>query len=114
MTPEFLFSDRALSPAAFFREVHRRSPALSVTGWINIALFAAMLLTACFDSRQIMGINAWIKPIKFAISIAIYVWTVAWLLAYAHVSPRVKRTIAGGIWVASHRRRISGGSGSAC
>jgi len=27
-----------------------------------------------------MGINPWIKPIKFAISITIYVWTVAWLL----------------------------------
>jgi hypothetical protein len=59
-----------------------------------------MLLAAAVDSRQIMGVNAWLKPIKFAVSIAIYAWTIAWFLPYPDVSPRVKRTIAGGITLA--------------
>jgi hypothetical protein len=87
----------APGPSAFFREVHRRSPALSITGWTNVALLVVMLLAAPFDARQVVGINPWIKPLKFAVSIAIYVWTIAWFVAYADTSPRVKRTIAGAI-----------------
>lgn len=29
-----------------------------------------------------MGINAWIKPMKFMFSIAIYLWTIAWFTEY--------------------------------
>ena len=39
-------------------------------------------MISLFDSRLVMGINVWIKPIKFAASITIYVWTIAWLLEY--------------------------------
>ncbi len=34
------------------------------------------------DQTEVMGINAWIKPMKFALSIAIYSWTYGWLLGY--------------------------------
>jgi hypothetical protein len=89
-----------MSPAAVVREVHRRSAILSATGWINVALLAAMLLAAMFETRQVMGINAWIKPIKFAASITICVWTVAWFLAYVQGAPRAARMIAAGVSVA--------------
>lgn len=45
-------------------------------------MLAGMLVVSPFDSRLVMGTNPWIKPVKFAISITIYVWTVAWLLEY--------------------------------
>jgi hypothetical protein len=81
----------------FLRELYRRSKVLAVTGWIHLALFAGMLVVAPFDSRLVMGINPWIKPIKFAISITIYVWTVAWLLEYLRQPTWAKRIISWGI-----------------
>jgi hypothetical protein len=89
-----------MTASAFLHEIHRRSLILSVTGWINVALLAAMLLAAPFETREVMGINVWIKPIKFAASIAIYVWTVAWLLAYVDGARRSTRTIAVGVSIA--------------
>lgn len=64
------------------RTVHRADRVLSITGWIQVALLASVLLVAPFDSREILGINPWIKPIKFLVSVALYVWTVAWFLRY--------------------------------
>jgi hypothetical protein len=53
-----------------------------------IALAVAMALLALFcvggilvDSRQLLGVNVWEKPLKFAISTAIYAVTWSWLLA---------------------------------
>jgi hypothetical protein len=84
---------------AFFRELHRRSKVLAITGWIHLALLAGALVVAPFDSHLVLGINPWIKPIKFALSITIYVWTVAWLLEYLHRLSWAKRIIGWGISV---------------
>ena len=81
----------------FFREVYRRSRVLAVTGWIHVVLLAGMLVISPFDSRLVVGINPWIKPIKFAISIVIYVWTVAWLLEYLRLSSWAKKIMSWGI-----------------
>ena len=81
----------------FFHELYRRSKVLTITGWIHLALLAGMLVVSPFDSRLVMGINPWIKPIKFAISITIYVWTVAWLLEYLRLPSWTQRIISWGI-----------------
>jgi hypothetical protein len=81
----------------FFHDLHRRSKVLAITGWIHLALLAGMLVVSSFDSRLVMGINPWIKPIKFAISITIYVWTVAWLLQYLRLPSWTQRIITWGI-----------------
>jgi hypothetical protein len=83
--------------AEFFRTLSRRSEILAITGWINLVLLAGMLAVLPFDSRLVKGINPWIKPSKFAISIIIYVWTVAWLLEYLRISSRTKRIVSWGI-----------------
>jgi hypothetical protein len=44
-----------------------------------LALATAVLAIA--DPREILGQNAWFKPLKFALSIAIYAVTLAWMLA---------------------------------
>ncbi len=64
------------------RKIYNASPALAITGWIHVAALLAMLAVAPFDHRVILGINPWIKPMKFAGSIAIYVWTIAWMLEF--------------------------------
>ena len=81
----------------FFRKLYARSKVLAITGWIHLALLAGMLVFSAFDSRLVMGINPWTKPIKFAISITIYVWTVAWLLDYLRLPSWAKRIISWGI-----------------
>src|SRR6202023_3717709 len=81
----------------FLRELYRRSRVLAITGWIHLALLAGVLVIFLFDSRLVMGINVWIKPIKFAISITIYVWTVAWLLEYLRLPSWTQRIISWGI-----------------
>lgn len=80
-----------------FRELYRRSKILTVTGWIHVVLLAGLLAILPFDSRLVMGINPWIKPSKFAASIIIFVWTVAWLLEYPRLSSRAKAIISRGI-----------------
>jgi hypothetical protein len=91
------------APAMFYiflmtlRRLYNASPPLAITGWLNVALLLTSLAAAPFDDRLVMGINPWIKPIKFEVSIVIYVWTVAWLLEYL---PRPQRLISWGVSVA--------------
>ncbi len=75
------------------RKIYQASPVLAITGWLHLAALLAMLAIAPFDHRLILGVNPWIKPMKFAISITIYVWTVAWMLEYL---PRPQRWIEWG------------------
>ncbi|KQM72912.1 hypothetical protein ASE74_21675 [Pedobacter sp. Leaf216] len=65
-----------------FTRIKIGSPALYYCGLGHLILFLLMLLIALFDHRQLMGINLWIKPIKFAISIAIYCLTWPLFLQY--------------------------------
>ncbi|HVU88074.1 MAG TPA: hypothetical protein VHD36_12215 [Pirellulales bacterium] len=67
---------------SILREIDRRDRVLSRLGWFQVALLALMLLAMPLDQRTILGLNPWIKPAKFAASIAIYVWTLAWFLPY--------------------------------
>lgn len=64
-------------------ELYRRDRALTIVGVLHLALFIALVIAATTDDRQLLGVNVWLKPIKFAISIAIYVGTLAWILPAA-------------------------------
>ncbi len=75
----------------------RINPPLVITGWIHCALLAVLIVLSQFDSRTILGINPWIKPMKFSASIVIYLWTLAWYLRYLAEFKRPVRTISWGI-----------------
>jgi hypothetical protein len=64
------------------RTLYTSNRVLTLTGWFHWLLVVVLLLIYPFDSRTILGISPWIKPIKFSLSIAIYVWTLAWFLRY--------------------------------
>jgi hypothetical protein len=83
--------------ANFFRTLHREEPVLAFTGWAQVALLFLMLMAAPWDSRQVLGLNPWVKPMKFAASIAIYVWTLGWFLRYLPELPRMKRLVRCGV-----------------
>jgi hypothetical protein len=81
----------------FLRELARRDPLLARLGWAFFALAVVMALAIPFDARQVLGISVWIKPIKFAISIGIYLWTVAWLLEHVPNPRWCKQLIRWGV-----------------
>ena len=47
----------------------------------HFALFVLLAPAAFVDATQIQGISRWIKPMKFALSISIYLMTTAWILS---------------------------------
>ena len=78
----------SLSPAAAagpvreaLRALHRVNPALSWTGWANVVLAALALGLLLADHRLVTGALVWVKPLKFALSITAFAWTLGWLLA---------------------------------
>ena len=63
------------------RVLHRVNPALSWTGWLNVALAALALVLLFVDHRLVAGAPIWLKPLKFSLSIIAFAWTLGWLLA---------------------------------
>src|SRR3954465_529690 len=55
---------------------------LTATGILMIAVLAASLAGLAFSTAHITGAPAWLKPVKFAVSTAIYTFTLAWLFTY--------------------------------
>jgi hypothetical protein len=63
-------------------ELFRKQPVLAVTAWIHIGLALLMVLGLTIDHRSILGLNPWVKPLKFAVSISLYLFTIALFLSY--------------------------------
>jgi hypothetical protein len=80
--------------------IHRQYPLMSWAVAYTCALLVLSLGGLAFDARTVSGINPWIKPIKFEISIIIFLVTVGWLLTVLQSSPGIKRIIAGGTAIA--------------
>lgn len=80
--------------------LHRANPVLSWTGWLNVALAALALVLLPFDHRVVTGVLVWIKPLKFALSITVFAWTLGWLLAdLPPVAQRSVRRLSWGVAV---------------
>jgi hypothetical protein len=67
---------------AFFKVLKGRNRLLYFTGMVNLVLASVMVVLIFMDERQILGINPWIKPLKFFLSIAVLSWTMGWILWY--------------------------------
>src|SRR5688572_20014046 len=69
------------------------SAPLTTTGMVMIAALAGAVLGLAVDSRIIAGAPAWLKPAKFAVSIAIYTFTLAWILSLIPEWRRTRRIV---------------------
>ena len=49
--------------------------------WWNVALLVLSLAAMPFDKRLILGLNPWVKPVKFEISVIVFLLTMAALLS---------------------------------
>jgi len=80
-----------------YQELVRRNRLLAYVGLTHVGLLVLFLGLSLIDSRTVLGINTWIKPMKFAMSITIYLWTIGWFLEYLKNYPRSVRFISWGI-----------------
>jgi hypothetical protein len=81
----------------FLKDLWQNQRALMATGLVMLILFALLAIASLFDSQQILGINRWIKPMKFTFSTCIYLWTVAVYLRFINGFEKSKRIIGWGV-----------------
>ncbi|MGW6933740.1 hypothetical protein ACWGE0_27045 [Lentzea sp. NPDC054927] len=55
---------------------------LVVFGGLMVVLIPIALLGLLIDDRTLVNSPIWLKPFKFAVSLALYAFTLAWLLTY--------------------------------
>ena len=78
------------------KELFNKQRPLMVIGFTFVLLFVALTIVSLFDSTEITGVNRWIKPMKFASSIALYLWTLAIYLYFISGRELTKNIIGTG------------------
>lgn len=76
-----------------FTTLRNQSPLLYCTILIHLICIIPCIAGMFIDDRTLMGVNVWIKPLKFAISGAIYIATVGFLITLYPYSQRKKSII---------------------
>jgi hypothetical protein len=81
---------------ALLRKLWNTDAPLTAVGLAMLPLLAATALALVVDPREIGGAPAWMKPAKFAVSIAIYTLTLAWVFTYLPAWVKTRRVAS---WV---------------
>ncbi len=68
--------------------------ALAVVSALSVVTLLAALVGLAVDGRTIAGAPAWLKPAKFAVSLAVYCATLAWILTLIQGRPGFVRVVA--------------------
>ena len=87
---------RDTAPARALARLWRASAPLTGTGVLMLPLLAAAVAGLWLDPRLVTGAPAWLKPAKFAASIAIYTLTLAWIFTWLPAWTRTRRVVG---WV---------------
>lgn len=85
------------SISGLWNELYKRNKQLAIAGLGYLILLAILAVVAAFDSSTILGVNRWIKPMKFSSTIAIYLWSMGWLMSYLKNRTKLVRNISFGI-----------------
>src|SRR5215831_17508063 len=81
-------------------ELHRRNNTTNILVWaiyLELMLMAVLLVLLPFDTVQVEGRHRLIKPLNFALSMALYLATVVILLDYLRGSMWCKKVISWGV-----------------
>ncbi|MEL6916843.1 MAG: hypothetical protein AAFO99_03840 [Bacteroidota bacterium] len=76
-----------------FSTVKKESPILYGIVMIHFIMAIGCLMGLMVDDRMLMGVNVWIKPLKFSISGGIYILTLGYLINFYPYSRRKKNSI---------------------
>ncbi|HET9704387.1 MAG TPA: hypothetical protein VFP85_10155 [Vicinamibacterales bacterium] len=74
-------------------ELRHRDSLLFWTGGLMLLLLVLATLVSISDTRQILGLSPWIKPMKFMISITIFLWSVAWFMPETEPRPLARAIV---------------------
>jgi hypothetical protein len=88
--PAVRFTARA---SAALHRLWGASAPLTAVGLLMLVVAGASVLAMLIDPRVITGAPAWLKPLKFAVSTAIYSLTLAWVFQWLSDWPRVRRIV---------------------
>src|SRR4029453_9415137 len=92
-TPSLVQSAVGARAARLLARLFRASPPLTVGGVLMLGVAVGSALGILVDPRTITGAPAWLKPFKFAVSIAVYSLTLAWIFEWLPDWPRVRRVV---------------------
>jgi hypothetical protein len=67
-----------------------KNPMLTKLGFGMFFLFFAELIISFFDQRMINGVNIWINPMKFSLSVWMYAWTLVYILSFINDIKKVR------------------------
>src|SRR5687768_8832763 len=74
-------------------KLRRASAPLTATALAMLVVLAFTAVGLAVDSRLVSGAPVWLKPAKFAASIAIYSITLAWMFTFLMDWPRVRNIV---------------------
>jgi hypothetical protein len=74
-------------------ELRHRDPLLFWIGALMLLALVVVTLLSISDTRLILGINPWIKPMKFLTSITIFLWTVAWFMPETRPNEKLRNIV---------------------
>jgi len=74
----------------FLNELRNRNPVLYYFGWIYFLGGIICIILSQTTDIIVLGINAFLKPTKFFLSIWIFCWTMGWYLEYLDNKRRVR------------------------
>lgn len=76
-------------PATLLAEFHRRHSLLTRYGLATLTLGAVAMALQIVDPRTLAsGVNIWVKPAKFFISVSVFALTAAWFMGYVRPDRR--------------------------
>jgi hypothetical protein len=81
-------------PRALLRRAWAANRSLTFLGLAMLLALMVSLVGIALDPRVITGAPAWLKPAKFGVSIAIYSFTLLWLLTFVQGRPRLVSLIS--------------------
>lgn len=72
------------------KAIYQRNSLLANLGTAGLLLAIILIFYSFFNEEIVLGINSMYKPIKFALSIWIYAWTMAFLFFYVKDQAKVR------------------------
>ena len=91
---------RALAPLRNpLAELFTRERRLALYGVVLLALLLPMAVAWGLDDRMLRDANVWVKPMKFAFSIAVLAFTTAWFIGHLPAARRSSRAVDWIVWL---------------
>lgn len=82
----------------WLKELSARQSVLTGAGVLLAAAMLPMGFASLLDARLFNGIDLWIKPLKFALAVAIYMFTLAFFASWVEEATRTARWFRGLAW----------------